>query len=113
MKMRCGKSDAVPRLVLRPAAEADLANIYHYISERAGAAVAIRYIRRVRDWCNQLLVFPEAGRARGDLRPGVRILTFERRVVIAYAILSSGDVEIGRFFYGGRDYEAIIGSDQY
>jgi plasmid stabilization system protein ParE len=38
----------------------------------------------------------------------VRIVTFERRVVIAYTILPSGDVEIGRFFYGGRDYEAIM-----
>jgi hypothetical protein len=51
--------------------------------------------------------------ARSDLRPGIRILTFERRVVIAYAILPSGDIEVGRFFYGGRDYEAIIGSDRF
>jgi plasmid stabilization system protein ParE len=50
---------------------------------------------------------------RDDLRLGVRIVTFERRVVIAYMILPSGDVEIGRFFYGGRDYEAIVrGEDQ-
>jgi plasmid stabilization system protein ParE len=45
------------------------------------------------------------------LRPGVRIVTFERRVVIAYTIRPSGAVEIGRFFYGGRDYEAIIRSE--
>lgn len=49
---------------------------------------------------------------RNDLRPGVRIVTFERRVVIAYTILPSGDVEIGRFFYGGRDYEAIMRGEQ-
>jgi len=54
------------------------------------------------------------GRSREAIfAPGIRILTFERRVVIAYATLPSGDIEIGRFFYGGRDYEAIIGSDQY
>jgi hypothetical protein len=29
-------------------------------------------------------------------------------VVIAYVILPSDDIEIGRFFYGGRYYEAII-----
>jgi toxin ParE1/3/4 len=103
----------VPNLVLRPAAEADLADIYTYISEQAGAGIAIRYIRRIRSSCDQLLVFPEAGRARNDLRPGVRILTFEKRVVIAYAILPSGDIEIGRFFYGGRNYEAIISSENY
>lgn len=65
-------------------------------------------MRRIREWCAHLLVFPAAGRARNDLRPGVRIVTFERRVVIAYMVLPQGDVEIGRFFYGGRDYEAIM-----
>jgi toxin ParE1/3/4 len=102
----------VPKLVLRPAAEADLADIHRYISEQAGTRTAIRYVRRIRSWCDHLLMFPEAGRARSDLRPGIRILTFERRVVIAYMILPSGDVEIGRFFYGGRNYEAIITGEQ-
>jgi toxin ParE1/3/4 len=99
----------VRKLVLRPAAEADLADIYQYISERSGSPeTAIGYVRRIREWCDNLLVFPEGGRARDDLRRGVRIISFEGRVVIAYQILPSGDVEIGRFFYGGRNYEAII-----
>jgi plasmid stabilization system protein ParE len=29
-------------------------------------------------------------------------------VVIAYKILASGDIEIGRVFYGGRNYEALL-----
>ena len=41
-------------------------------------------------------------------RPGLWIIGFERRVVIAYMILDTGDVEIGRIFYGGRDCEAIM-----
>jgi toxin ParE1/3/4 len=99
----------VPDIVLRPAAEADLTEIYHYIAERSGApTIAIDYIRRLRAWWENALVFPESGRRRDDLRPGVRILGFERRVVIAYTILPSGDVEIGRIFYGGRNYEAIL-----
>jgi plasmid stabilization system protein ParE len=101
------------KLVLRPAAETDLADIYRYISERSGSPeTAINYVRRIRAWCDQLVVFPEGGRARDDLRRGVRIITFERRVVIAYMILPSGDIEIGRFFYGGRNYEAIIRGDR-
>ncbi len=102
----------MPSLVLRPQAEGDLADIYRYISEQSSAATAIRYLRRIRNWCDQLLAFPEAGRARNDLRTGIRILTFEKRVVIAYVILPSGDIEIGRFFYGGRNYEAIISGEQ-
>jgi plasmid stabilization system protein ParE len=38
----------------------------------------------------------------------VRILGFERRVIIVYMVLPSGNVEIGRVFYGGRDYESLI-----
>lgn len=96
-------------LLLRPAAEADLTELYHYIAEQSGSHErAIGYIRRIRAACENLKTLPEAGRSRDDLRPGVRILSFERRVVIVYLVLSSGDVEIGRVFYGGRDYEALI-----
>jgi toxin ParE1/3/4 len=99
----------VRKLLLRPAAEADLDDIYRYIAEQSGSPErAIRYVRRVREWCDHLLIFPEAGRARDDLRPGARLTTFERRVVIAYMILPPDDVEIGRVFYGGRNYEVLI-----
>ena len=54
------------------------------------------YIRRIQASCERLKTFPEVGRLRDDLRLGVRILGFERRVVIVYMVLSSGDVEIGR-----------------
>jgi toxin ParE1/3/4 len=75
---------------------------------KAGARSAPSAVRRVREWCDHLLIFPEAGRARDDLRPGARLTTFERRVVIAYMILPPGDVEIGRVFYSGRNYEVLI-----
>lgn len=96
-------------LLLRPAAEADLTNLYLYIAEQSGSHErAIGYVRRIRAWCEKLKAFPEAGHPRDDLRPGVRILGFERRVVVVYTLLPSGDVEIGRVFYGGRDYETLI-----
>jgi toxin ParE1/3/4 len=88
----------VRSLLLRPAAEDDLTEVY-------------RYIRRVRAACEKLKTFPEVGRSRDDLRPGVRVLGFERRVVIVYTVLSSGDVEIGRVLYGGRDYETLISDE--
>jgi toxin ParE1/3/4 len=99
----------VRNLLLRPAAEADLIELYHYIAGQSGSHERpIGYIRRIRASCEKLKAFPESGRRRDDLRPGVRILGFERRVVIVYMVLPSGDVEIGRVFYGGRDYEALI-----
>jgi toxin ParE1/3/4 len=103
----------VPRLFLRPSAKADLASISRYIYEQSGSRqIAVEYVRRIRARCAHLLVFPDGGRRRDDLRRGVRIVTFERRVVIAYMVLPTGDVEIGRFFYGGRDYEAIMRGEE-
>lgn len=100
------------KVVLRPSAEADLTDIYHYIAKRSGyPARAIAYIRRIRAYCETLAVFPERGRRRDDLRRGLWVIGFERRVVIAYKILDTGGVEIGRIFYGGRDYEAIMRDD--
>jgi len=112
MPMRCGPRTVVRKLLLRPTAEADLEDIYRYIAERSGNPdTAIGYVRRIREWCEHLLTFPNAGRARDDLRPGVRLTSFERRVVIVYRVLPSDDVEIGRVFYGGRNYEAIISEE--
>jgi toxin ParE1/3/4 len=97
------------KVILRPAAEDDLTNLYHYITTRSGYPErAIGYIRRIRGYCDALASFPERGQRRDDLRPGLWVISFERRVVIAYMILDTGDIEIGRIFYGGRNYEAIM-----
>src|ERR1700679_2093364 len=101
----------MPQLLLRPEAEADLVQLYHYISERSSDDIAIGYIRRIRARCEMLLAFPESGRRRDDLRLGIRIVGFERRVAIAFRELSDGDIEIGRIFYGGRDYETLLRDD--
>ena len=100
------------KVVLRPSAEADLTDLYHSIAARSVyPARAMEYIRRIRAYCETLAAFPERGRRRDDLRPDLWIIGFERRVVIAYKILDTGDVEIGRIFYGGRDYAAIMRDD--
>jgi toxin ParE1/3/4 len=101
------------KVVLRPAAETDLTELYDSITERSGyPARAIEYIRRIRAYCETLASFPERGRRRDDLRRDLWIIGFERRVVIAYKVLDTGDVEIGRIFYGGQDYEAIMRDDE-
>ena len=96
-------------IIFRPAAEADLIDPYHSIAERSGfPARAIGYIRRIRTYCETLATFPERGTRRDDLRYGLRIIGFERRIVIAYMILGTGEVDIGRIFYGGQDYEDLM-----
>ncbi len=47
------------------------------------------------------------GVARDDLRPGLRICGFRRRVTIAF-VVTEENVEILGIFYGGRDYETLL-----
>ena len=54
-----------------------------------------------------LETFPHRGHRRDDLRPGLRIMGFERRASIAFQVLP-GEVVIVRIFFGGRDYEGIL-----
>ena len=59
------------------------------------------------DYCDNLTDFPLRGRARNDLAPGLRVLGFRKRAVIAFTALES-EVTIHGVYYGGRDYETII-----
>jgi plasmid stabilization system protein ParE len=86
-----------------------LTQLYLYITEQSGYPErAIDYIRRLRDFCESLAAFPRRGKQRNDLRLGLWVAGFEKRVAIAYMIRANGDVEIGRVFYGGRDYETLL-----
>jgi toxin ParE1/3/4 len=52
-------------------------------------------------------MFPERGRRRDDLRPGLRIIGFGRRVTIAFHV--TGDrITIDRVLYGGRDLTQVL-----
>ena len=46
----------------------------------------------------------ERGRKRDDVRPGLRIAGFERRVTVAFMV-ENDRVIILRLFYGGQEWE--------
>ena len=85
-----------------PEALGDLIDLYDYIALRNGPERAIGYVNRIEDYCRNLAVFPNRGSARDDLRPGLRIVGFERRAVIAFQV-SANSVTVLRILYGGRD----------
>lgn len=100
------------KVVFRAAAERDLAKLYRDIRDQRGEpTVAINYIRRIRSYCEGFAEFPERGTLRDDIRPGLRIIGYERRVTIAFTF-DDQRVRIGRVFYGGRDYEALLGEGE-
>ncbi len=89
---------------LAPSAEDDLYNSYLWLTERAGRTVAERYIRRLEAFCSKLELGAECGTLRDDLRAGLRMIGFERRVAIAFT--TTGDeVIVLRIVYGGQDWE--------
>ena len=98
-----------PRVTFRPLAEEDLIRLYLYIAAESGYPDrAIGCIRRLRVFCESLAAFPKRGQRRNDLRRGLWVAGFERRVAVAYTIRTGGYVEIGRIFYGGRHYETLL-----
>ena len=96
-------------VVFTPEAEGQLVELHRYIAAAGSAQVAARYVESIVVFCEDLGVFPHLGRARDDIRSGLRTVGFRRRVVIAFAVFGQSVVIVG-VFYGGRDYEAVLGA---
>lgn len=97
-------------VVFEPAAQKDLEDLHEWIADRASLATARRYTERLRAYCKSFALFPERGLRRDDIKPGLRIIGFERRVNVAFVILN-GQVRIVRLLYGGRDI-GLLTTDQ-
>ena len=81
----------------------------------ASAEIAQRFVSAILDHIDGILLFPFAGRARDDVRPGMRTTTFKKTTLVAYEVdESSGElvVNILGVFHGGQDWEAVLGEDQ-
>ena len=96
-------------IVYTPEAEAQLLALYHYIAIEASPVTAARFTDEIVERCEALRSFPERGAPRFGVRPGLRTLPF-RRVTITYAVKVQ-QVVIVWIFYGGQDYESILGQD--
>jgi toxin ParE1/3/4 len=97
-------------VVFSPRAEAELLSLYDYIAERSGENVALRYIERIESYCLGFDVSGERGTKRDDIRAGLRMVGFERRVAIAF-VVDDKTVTILHILYGGRDIEGILSQD--
>ena len=95
------------KVTFSPEAQADLLDLYDNIAGNAGAETAIGYIGRIEAACHGRADFPERGTRRDDLRPGLRVIGFERRAVIALQVAET-TVTILRILYGGRDLDAAF-----
>ncbi len=60
--------------------------------------------------CESLRTFPLRGTQGDDVRPSLRITNYKKRAVIAFDVDTEAVSIIG-VFYGGQDYETVLGDD--
>jgi toxin ParE1/3/4 len=91
-------------VIFSPEAESDLHALFEYISSLAGSAIADRYIDRIEAFLLNFDLAAERGHMRDDIRPGLRVVGFERRITVAFTVNES-ETTVLRLFYGGRNWE--------
>lgn len=97
-------------VVFTPEAEAQIAELYHYIAQAASPDLAQRYTEAIITSCEGMHTFPHRGTPRDDIRPGLRVTNYKGRCVIAFAVTGE-TVSIIGVFYGGQNYAAVLQSD--
>lgn len=97
------------RVRLLPEAEADLLSLYSHICAEASPELARAYLLRIRRHLAGFDVFPERGMRRDEIRPGLRLVGFERRITLAFII--EGDLVVfTNILYAGRRLPSVPGS---
>jgi toxin ParE1/3/4 len=98
-------AELATRVVFSEGAQADLDSLFEWLVNRAGEAIALGYVERIRRHCLALVPFPRRGTKRDEIAPGLRTIGFERRVTIAFAVEHDA-VVILAIAYGGRQLDA-------
>lgn len=97
-------------VVFTQEAQEQLAALYRHIAIAASPTIAERYVSAIITYCDGLQTFPHRGTRRDDIRPGLRITSYKKRVAIAFDV-DAEQVSILGVFYGGQDYETFFQSD--
>ncbi len=95
------------RVVFSPDSATHLMELYDWIAAQASPQLAIAYLDRVEAFCGRLCVGSELGHRRDDVRYGLRILGFERRLTIAFTV-DDETVTVLRVFTAGKNWEMAL-----
>jgi toxin ParE1/3/4 len=88
-------------------ARADLLALYDWIAGTTSPAIALSYIERLENYILGFDLASERGHLREDIRAGLRIVGFERRITIAFFV-EDERVVILRVFYGGQNWTDLM-----
>lgn len=94
-------------MIYGPEASAQLIALEFYIAEAASPGIAQAYVEAIVARCDSLSAFPHRGTPRDDLMPGIRTLSFRRRVTILYRVTGE-QVAIVGIYYGGQDIKTAF-----
>jgi toxin ParE1/3/4 len=95
------------QVVFAPEAEAQLTQLYRYIADHSSPEVAARYTDSIVTYCEGLRIFPHRGNQREDIRPGLRVSSYRKRISIAF-VVETGRVVILGVFYAGQEYGPVL-----
>jgi toxin ParE1/3/4 len=97
-------SSPILRVFRRPRFVDDLTEAYAYLAER-NAVTADRLLDEVELVIQLLSAFPEIGRPREELRPGVRSFRLRRFRHVLFYRLDQDRVVLLRLLHGARDVQ--------
>ena len=78
-------------VIFTPDSVAQLTELYRYIAAASSPEVAARYTDSIVTYCESLQSLPHRGIQRDDIRPGLRITSYRKRVVILTEDLRPND----------------------
>lgn len=94
-------------VILAPEARDDLLHLYGWIAETASPEIALGYLDRIESHILGFETASERGTRRDDIRTGLRVTGFEKRITIAFHVTDK-QVIILRIFYGGQDWVKVL-----
>jgi toxin ParE1/3/4 len=97
-------------VIWSPEARTDLSDIWTYYIQVAGRQTADNIIRGIDHACRLLEDHPYGGRARDEIRPGLRSVVARPHVVF-YRVTEDETAEIVRVLDGRRDLEEIFADE--
>jgi plasmid stabilization system protein ParE len=95
------------RVIYSPEAEAQLLALFFHVAAAASPEIAARYTDAIVEQCESLQTFPMRGARRDDIRPGLRVFGFRRRVSITFEVTGEVVTILG-IFYGGQHFETVF-----
>jgi toxin ParE1/3/4 len=68
---------------------------------------ALFFVERVEAYCLAFDLAAERGTRRDDIRPGLRVVGFERVLALAFTV-DDGSVTFLRIFQAGRNWQSLF-----